>query len=86
MLTFKHIPVGSFIISSVCIFFSQGVSSQRMCNICIYLLCRSFFVFFDDIGLQAIFSHKKNILLEKRYHIYSLYLISVSSYFDIYNV
>lgn len=57
MLTFKHIPVGYFIISSICIFFSQGVSSQRMCNICIYLLRRAFFVFYDDIGLQAIFSH-----------------------------
>lgn len=57
MLTFKHIPVGSFIISPICIFFSQRVSSQRMCNICIYLLRRAFFVVFDDIGLQAIFSH-----------------------------
>lgn len=57
MLTFKHILVGNFIISSICIFFSQGVSSQRMCNICIYLLHRAFFVIFDDIGLQAVFSH-----------------------------
>ena len=57
-----------------------------MYHISIDVLRRSYFVFFDDIGLQAIFPHKKHIPSEERYHIYSLYFIFISSAFDIYDV
>ncbi len=56
-----------------------------MGNICIYMLRHSNLVFYDDVGLQTIFSHK-NIHFEERYDIYFLYFIFISTDFAIYNV
>ena len=52
----------------------------------IYMLCRSYVIFLDDMGLQTGYSYKKIILFEERYHIYSWYFIFLSSDFHIYNV
>jgi len=57
-----------------------------MGNISADMLRCSYFVFFDDMGIQAVFTHKKDISFKERYHIYSLYFIFISSAFDIYNV
>ena len=37
----------------------------------IYMLCRSYVIFLDDMGLQTGFFRKKIIRIEERYHIYS---------------
>jgi len=50
------------------------------------MLRHSHFVLFDDIGLQTVFSHKKDISFEERYHIHSLHIVLISADFDIYNV
>ena len=86
VFTFKCILVGCFIISSLCIFLTKGASPWWLDNMAIYMLCRSYVVFFDDMGLQAGFFRKKIIRIEERYHIYSWYFIFLSSDFHIYNV
>lgn len=86
MLNFKHIPVGYFIISSICIFFSQRVSSQRMCNICIYLLRRAFLSFLMTL-VYKLFSLIKKIPSWKRDIIFILcisYLYLPISVFTMY--
>jgi hypothetical protein len=78
--------VGGIIISSFGVFLSQRASSQRRDNMGLDMLRRSYSVFSDGMGAQAVFLQKKHIGAESGYNICSWHFLFLPSDFDIFNV